>query len=173
MSIPIFVPSENRLGLGNLYNVDTATAWPFGTIIRGMDVSSGKYGGGEFIYLPGVASTVAGSLVTYDPANKTTTLAPNTANLAQPVAVALAAVATTANFGWYQIAGNAVVKKTAAKVNPKVQIFLSSTAGRIQSTAASGKEILNARSTNTATVASATSTVNVLLNRPFAQGQTI
>lgn len=165
-----FVPSESRLGLKAFTSIDTATAVPFGTIVRGEDSS---LGGAEFIYLPGVANTVVGSLVVYNPSAKTTTLAPNTANLGQPLAVAMAAVATTANFGWYQIAGVAVIKKTAVPVSPNVRIFLSGTAGRVFPTATTGKQVLNARSVNAATVASATSTINVLIQRPFAQGQII
>lgn len=167
-----FYPTESILGLKGFANIDTTTALPFGFIARGQDTASGK-GGGEFIYLPGVANTVVGSLVVYNPTAKTTTLAPNTANLAQPLAVAMAAVATTTNFGWYQVAGVATIKKTAIKVNPNVAIFLSGTAGRVMSTVGTGKEVLNARSVNTATVASATSTINVLIQRPFAQGQII
>lgn len=169
-----YFPTENVLGLKGFANIDTTTAQPFGTIARGQDTASGK-GGGEFIYLPGVGSTVVGSLVTYDPINKTTTLCPNTANLGQPVAVAMAAVATTKNFGWYQIAGVAVIKKGAVKVLPNVAIFIGTAAGagRITSLASAGKEVLNARSVNAATVASATSTVNVLIQRPFAQGQIV
>ena len=167
-----FYPTENQIGLKAFANIDTTTALPFGTIVRGVDSASGK-GGGEFIYLPGVASTVVGSLVTYNPIAKTTTLCPDTANLAQPVAVAMAAVATTGNFGWYQIAGVAVIKKGAVSVLPNVPVFIGTAAGagRITSLASAGKELLNARSVNTTTIASGTSTVNVLINRPFAQGQ--
>lgn len=131
------------------------------------------YGEGEFTYLKGVAGTAVGSLVVYNNMVPSTTLAPNTANLDEPVAVAMSAAATTANYGWYQIAGVATMLKTAVKVSPSVSVFLSATAGRIMSTVASGKQIVNAISVNTATVASATSTILVLLQRPFAQGQKI
>ena len=164
-----FFPTENRLGLPPIAYTASTQAVALGTIVRAQDAT---LGGGEFIYLKGVANTLVGSLVTYDPVNATTTLAPNTANLAQPVAVSMSA--NVANqYGWYQVEGVASIKKTAVKVNPNVAIFLSATAGRVMPTAASGKEILSARSVNSATVASTTSTVNVLLNRPFAQGQTI
>jgi hypothetical protein len=102
-----------------------------------------------------------------------TTLAPNTANLAQPLAVSMSANVTTTKWSWYQIDGVAVIKKTATKVNPNVAVFLSATAGRIMSTIATGKQILAARSNNAATIASATSTVTVLINRIHAQGQII
>lgn len=164
----VYVATESRLGVTSFTNNDTTTALPFGSIIRGQDPT---LGGGEFIYLPGVTGTKVGSVVTYDPLNKTTTLAPHTANLAQPLAVAMSANATTKNFGWYQIAGVAAVLKIAAKISPNVPIFLGTTAGSIQATASAGKEILNARTVNAATVASGTSTINTLIQRPFAQGQ--
>lgn len=157
------LPSQYQVGQSPFFG----QAHPLGTIIRAYDPTLGE---GEFIYLKGVASTVVGSLVTYDQVNATTTLSPNTANLAQPVAVAMSANVAS-QFGWYQIAGAAVIKKTNTKINPAVQIFLSATAGRIQATVASGKEILNAITINAATVASATSTVTVQINRPFLQGQ--
>jgi hypothetical protein len=55
--------------------------------------------GNEYIYLQGVASTVAGDVVSFDEAHLTTRLV---ANAKGRVAVAMAAtVAST--FGWYQI----------------------------------------------------------------------
>lgn len=167
-----YVPTENRIGLTAFTVIDSTSLLPIGTIVRGADAASGK-GGGEFIYLPGVGSTVVGSMVTYDTVNKTTTLLPNTANLGKPVAVAMSANTSTANCSWYQIEGVAVCKKTAVKVNPAVKVFISGTTGRIMPTAASGKQINGAITVNAATIASATSTVNVLLQRPVAQGQVI
>lgn len=164
-------PTQNRLGIPNIYSVSSTQAMPEGTIIQANDAATSGYGGGEFIYLKGVASTVVGSLVTYNPYVHSTTLTPNTANLAQPVAVAMAAC-LAGEWGFYQIAGAAVIKKTAVKVNPNVALFQSGTAGRVMSTAASGKELLNARSLNAATVASATSTIIALIQRPFLQGAT-
>src|SRR5579885_2700990 len=147
-----YFPTESRAGLTSFTQIDTAALFNTGIIVRGEDTT---LGGGEFIYLAGVASTVVGSLVTYN-ASGLTTLSPNTANNGAPVAVAMSANTSATNFGWYQIAGIAVVKKTAVKVNPAVKVFQSGTAGRIQSAAASGKQIVNAISANAATVASAT-----------------
>lgn len=177
-----FLITENRLGLPPIGSVSTSgaitniqvgqsvlngKAIPLGTIVRGDDPTLGS---GEFIYLVGVASTAVGSLVTYDPVNATTTLAPNTAKLNNPVAVAMAAT-TAHTYGWYQIAGVAAIKRvTGGKTIPAVRIYLSSTAGSISSTTASGKLIMNAISVNKTTVASAATTINVLINRPAAQG---
>ena len=137
-----------------------------GQVVRAFDPT---YGEGEFIMLVGVASTVIGSLVTYNASTYQTTLSANTANQATPVAVAMAAN-TAGLFGWYQIGGLAVVKKTAVATNAQVAVYQSATAGRIMATAASGKQVLGARSANLATVASGVSTVIVSINRPHLQG---
>jgi hypothetical protein len=137
-----------------------------GQIERAFDPT---YGAGEFILLVGVASTAVGSLVTYDGTTYQTTLCATTSNQARPVAVAMSAN-LAGSFGWYQIEGTAVVTKTTgAKVNPTVAIGVVST-GKVGASA-SGKEILGARSANAATVASATTTVNVVVNRPHLQGR--
>lgn len=168
-------PTAPRFGLPAIGAIVASVAGVYvpvqpGEIITAQDGTT--FHGGEFIWLKGVASTAIGSLVTYDPVNNTTTLAPHTANLGQPLAVAMAANTVTTSQAWYQIAGGAVIKRvTGAKTNPGVKIFLSATAGSIQSTASAGLEVLNAVTVNAATVASATTTINVLINRPFAQGQ--
>lgn len=141
-----------------------------GMIVKGIDPT---YGGGEFALLLGVGSNTVGSLVTYNQLSGVTTLCPSTANLAQPVAVSMAANTSTTKWSWYQIDGVAVIKKTAVKISPNVAIWISGTAGRIFATATTGKQILGARSNNATTIASATSTVTVLINRPHAQGQII
>jgi hypothetical protein len=112
---------------------------------------------------------VVGSLVTYNATTYQTTLSANTANQATPVAVAMSAN-TAGLFGWYQIGGLAVVKKTAVAVNAQVPVYQSATVGRVMPTAASGKQVLGARSANLATVASGVSTVIVSINRPHLQG---
>lgn len=172
---------EPRLGVLQIANTDagyttangTANAIPtpptvLGTIVRGFDPT---YGEGEFICLLGVAGTVIGSLVSYNATTWQTALSANTANLAGSVAVAMSANGA-ASFGWYQIDGMAVIKKTAVKVTPQVAMYQSATTGRIMATAASGKQILNARSANLTTVTATTSTVIVQINRPFKQGAT-
>ena len=171
---------DYKAGLLQIANIDTGITTANGTaaiptppnvlgsVIRAFDPT---YGEGEFIMLVGVASTVVGSLVTYNTTTYQTALSPNTANLAQPVAVAMSAN-TAGTFGWYQIEGLAVVKKTAVAVNAGVAVYQSATTGRVMPTAASGKQILGARSANLATVASTVSTIIVSINRPHMQGAT-
>ena len=169
---------ENRAGMLNIDQTDSgvtmangSSAVPtppatLGQVARAFDPT---YGEGEFILLVGVASTVVGSLVSYNATTYQTALSANTANLAGPVAVAMSAC-TAALFGWYQIGGLAVIKKTAVATSPQVAVYQSATTGRIMATAASGKQILGARSANLASVTSTTSTVIVSINRPHKQG---
>ena len=170
--------TENRAGQLQIANTDSGVTMANGTsaiptppntlgqVCRAFDPT---YGEGEFIMLLGVASTVVGSLVTYNASTYQTALSANTANQATPVAVAMAAN-TAGLFGWYQIGGLAVVKKTAVATNAQVAVYQSATVGRIMATAASGKQVLGARSANLATVAATVSTVIVSINRPHLQG---
>lgn len=138
-----------------------------GMIVRAVDPT---YGMGEFILLAGVASTAVGSLVIWDGTTYATTLCPVTANMGRPVAVAMSANTSATTYGWYQISGTAVVKKsTGITIAPTTTLGINSI-GKIGASA-SGKQILNARTANAATVASATTTVAVLIDRPFSQGR--
>lgn len=160
----------NNANTGSTTTVPTPPLAP-GMVITAQDPT---YGGGEFILLAGVASTVVGSLVTYNSVSFATTLAPNTgANLASPVAVAMSANAAATTWGWYQIGGAAVIKKPAVKALPTNSIFLSTTAGRVRTSAYSGRQVLGAKTVNTTTVTTTTSTVTVMLDRPHLQGQVI
>lgn len=138
-----------------------------GTIVRATDPT---YGEGEFIYLLGVGSTVVGSVVKYNATTYQTALVTNTAVQACPVAVAMAATVAS-EYGWYQIGGNAVIKKTSVAVTPQVTVFLSATAGRIKVVASAGLQIVGARSANLTTIVTTTSTVVVTINRPHLQSQ--
>ena len=157
------VTSPSGVSTGSTTVIPTPPA-VLGQIERAFDPT---YGAGEFILLLGVASTAIGSLVTYDGTTYQTTLCATTANQARPVAVAMAA--TTANlYGWYQIAGTAVVAKSVGQaIGLSAAVGVRST-GKLGATA-SGKEILAARSV--ASVASAITSVTVVLNRPHLQGR--
>lgn len=141
-----------------------------GTIIKAWDPS---YGEGEFIYLLGVASTVVGSLVTYGGVSGgfptyQTALAPSTANLAQPLAVSMSAN-VAAQWGWYQIGGSAVMATNGTLAAGPAPVYISATPGQATSTAAAGKQIVNAINV-TATGTPAANQAVVEINRPFAQG---
>jgi len=148
---------------------DTSTTqkMPLGTIVDAVDPT---YGFGEFIYLLGIGSTEVGLLVKYNATTYQTAVITATAVQAVPVAVAMSANVAS-QYGWYQISGNAVVKKTAVAVTPQVTLFISGTAGRVKVLASAGLQIVGARSANLTTVASGTSTVVVTINRPHLQSQ--
>lgn len=150
--------------------VSIITGFRPGQRVRATDPT---FGGGEFIFLPCLSGMVANSLATFrESASGVFTVAacPNTGNLGQPVAVAMAAGVAN-KYGWFQVAGTVPIKKAATKINSNVALFISSTAGRVQATAACGKQVLGVRSSNSATVLSATSTVTVTINNPHMQGQ--
>jgi hypothetical protein len=169
---------DNKAGLLQIANTDSGVTMANGTsaiptppavlgqVERAFDPT---YGAGEFILLVGVASTAIGSLVTYDGTTYQTILAAVTSNQARPVAVAMSAC-TAGLFGWYQIEGTAVVSKsTSSNFAATVALGIKSV-GKVGATS-SGKEILGARTANAATVASATTTVTVVMNRPHLQGR--
>lgn len=113
----------------------------------------------EYIYLQGVASTVAGSVVTYDEAGATTLIA---ANAIGPVAVAMAAtVAST--YGWYQIAGTATAACDAG-ITDNAKVYIDGTSGRVDDTVVLGDQIMGAifRGTDSSNL------VSVQLNYPYA-----
>lgn len=148
---------------------DTTQNHTLGKVLRAKDPT---YGEGEFIYLLGVANTVVGSLVTYNATTYQTALltVTNGKNKGVPVAVAMSANGAT-GYGWYQIQGNAVVKKTGVAVTPQVPVFISATDGRLKVLASAGQQILGAQTANLTTVVTTTSTVVVTINRPHTQGQ--
>lgn len=141
-------------------------AHPVGTILRATDPT---YGAAEFIYLLGVASTAVGSVVTYNLASHLTALAAVGTNKPQPIAVAMSANVAS-QFGWYQISGIAIVKKTCTvslAANAAVGVL---TIGLIAGTG-SGKEVQGALVAVVASATAGRTTVQVVLDRPRMQGR--
>ena len=156
---------ENSLLGQPIADTSTTKKHALGTIVRAKDPA---YGSGEFIYLAGVASTVVGSLVTYDQNLATTALAPATGGIG-PVAVAMSANVAS-QYGWYQIGGAAAVKAPNAMA-PGANVFmLAATPGSVDDTAVAGEQVLNAVVSTTTGTPSAGMAI-VQINRPFLQGQ--
>ena len=156
-------PIESYVVEQAIADTSTTKKHELGTIVKAVDST---YGMGEFIYLLGVASTVIGSLVYYNATTYQTVLEPgSTDSTGVPLAVAMSAN-VAAGYGWYQISGNAVIKKAAVTVEPQVSVFVSATAGRITDVSSAGEQICGARTANLTTVTSTTSTVVVTINRP-------
>jgi hypothetical protein len=114
-----------------------------------------------------VAGTVAGSLVSYDQMNQTTTLGPPAAaNSGAPMAVAMSAN-VAGNWGWYQITGNALVAKDATALTAGGVVGLGTVAGTVGASTAS-KQLIGARSINAA--GTGATTANLQISRPSCQG---
>lgn len=121
------------IGVDLTSNVDTEKKFPLGYRVKAVDPTFGE---GEFIYLKGVASLVAGNTVVYDEAFATTR---TVAASRGPVAVALGA--TIANlFGWFQIVGIAAVTVLASDAADVAQ-FLTATAGSIDDAIVTNQKI--------------------------------
>jgi hypothetical protein len=162
-----YLITDHVIGSQPIADTSTTKNHALGTIVRAKDPT---YGEGEFIYLLGVDSTVVGSVVRYNATTHQTTLAVNTAVQVTPVAVAMSANVAS-SYGWYQIAGLAVIKKTAVQFNPTVAMYLSATAGRVKAVASAGLQVVAARTANLATVTTTTSTITAMMNRPHLQSQ--
>ena len=124
-----------------------------GTIKRFED-QTGKYGAGEFIYLPGVTNMVAGSVVNYvisagvtAATDATVTLWTGGANSGDALAVATVANTSTTTWSWYQVQGAAVVNTTFS-VAAGDKAYYGGSAGFWQSTAVGGKQVIGAKATS-------------------------
>lgn len=138
-----------------------------GQIVRAVDPT---FGGGEFILLPGVTATAVGSVVTYDPGTYITTLSAVGGNIPRPVAIAMSANTSSTTFGWYQISGQAVVKKTCTiSLAAGAAVGVLST-GLIAATG-TGKEIDGAVVAVVASATAGRTTVRVMIARPTKQGR--
>lgn len=129
--------SDNRLGTPVITDTDTVAKLPLGTRIKANDPT---YGDGEFIYLKGVASTAAGSWVTFNADDHSTTLL--AANAIGAVGIAMAA--NVANqYGWYQIYGKAVGLALAGYVDNAL-VYATATAGSVDDAVVAGDRVKNA-----------------------------
>jgi hypothetical protein len=157
--------AEDIVGVQPLTETRTDQRHPLGMKVRGFDP---VYGYGEFIYCKGVASTVVGSLVTFDSTLGTTVLAPATGGIG-PVAVAMSA--NVANqYGWYQVKGAAAVKAPNAMVAGAEVFMLAATPGSVDDAAVAGEQVLNAKvSVTTGTPSAGLGVIEI--NYPFLQGQ--
>lgn len=126
----------NLASVGSLGDVDTAARNALGTRVQGTD-STGN--GAEYIYLTGVASTIVGSVVTFDELSITTLIA---ANAKGPVAVATG-LTVAATFGWYGIQGTFLTDVVANSADNST-IGRETTDGKVGDGRAAGDQIANA-----------------------------
>lgn len=148
------------LGGTQLTDVDTTQRHPLGTVVKGVDPD---YGEGEFIYLKGVTSNMAGMLLSYD-ASFTAALHSTELDKPRPVAVSMSAFDASTEYGWAQISGRAVVKK-ANSVSFAAGAGLAGGSG-LAIAVASGLILNGALVAAVASAKSDVTTVAVMISRP-------
>lgn len=159
-------------GLGvpnfNVKDVDVTPKCAIGTIVKAFDPVLGE---GEFIYLLGVANTVAGDAVVYDllPSGPATVRLAKDQQSNSGRAVAFALVAVPAgSYGWYQVGGCAVVNTVAGTV---AGVMMSTaTTGSVGNTADAGDQIIGARISSAVGTPAANQSY-ATLQRPVMQSQ--
>jgi hypothetical protein len=139
------ITSRPQASTGKLGDVDTALRMALGTRVMGVDDFGNT---AEFIYLQGVASTIVGSVVTYDEAGLTTLLA---ANAVGPVAVACA-ITVASTYGWYCIYGT-VLTDVVANCADNAKLGRETTDGKVGDGYAAGDAITGAVSRAATTAA--------------------
>lgn len=157
------ITSTNAANAQPIAATSTTANHTLGTVVSATNPT---YGAGEFIYLLGVANTTVGNIVTYDAAGWQTALAPAGTNLPRAVAVAMSANVAS-QYGWYQISGRAVAKKTSGLALGAAAAVGVKTTGLIAATG-TGKEISGAI---TVAASTASTSVTVVINRPRMQGR--
>lgn len=159
-------------GIGNLPSVTTEAQ--LGQVVDAWDP---VLGGAKFIFLKvPVSTTITPGLLYQFDRNYTVAIIPasgTSKNTGVTVALANNAVtssATLVQYTWFITQGTAAVLKTAVQVAPGTPVYMSTTAGRVKFVSSAGTQILGARTQNTATVTSTTSTVLVYLNYSSLEG---
>jgi hypothetical protein len=153
---------EPRLGVQPIDETSTTAQHGLGYIVEAIDRGSNANGVGEFIYLKGVASTAAGSWVTFNYDDGSTTLL--AANAIGPVAIAMSA--NVANqYGWYQISGKAVGKALTGFADNGL-VYATATAGSVDDAAVAGDRVKNALGASALDVP-ATGMAEFEISRPF------
>jgi hypothetical protein len=157
-------PTEQTLGLQPIADTSTTAQHPLGTIIQAVDTGTNQNGSGEFIYLKGVANTIAGSWVHYNMDDGGTTLA--VANGIGPVAIAMSANVAS-QYGWYQIQGKAVGKCLAAFAD-NGNVYLTATDGSVDDAVVAGDLVFGAKGAS-AIDTPATGFAEFEISRPFTK----
>ena len=146
-----------------------------GTVITAQDISNSWEG--EFIYLavPVNTAITVGLLYQFDKAYNVVVVPAGSTSKNTGVAVVVAyntvaSNASTVQYTWFLRRGTAPTLKTAVAVSPQSAIYMSATAGRFYVTSSAGKQILGARTQNTATISAAVSSVNVYFNPSSIEG---
>jgi len=130
---------DPKVGMQPIAATSTVQKHPIGTRVKAFDPTFGE---GEFVYLKGLASTAVGEAVIYDTYANTTKR--GVAGDRGPVGIAMSANGEN-QYGWYQIAGSAVVK-VAAAFAAGANVYWTATAGTPDDAVVAGDKIDGIRS---------------------------
>ena len=153
------ITTQGFVGSQAIADTSTTQNHPLGTIVQAEDPT---LGGGEFIYLQGVASTVVGSIVEYVTSFQTG-LDTTALSTPRPLAVAMSANVGS-QYGWYQISGIATALKDSS-VSFAAGAGLAASSGSAIAVA-SGLIINGALVAAVASATSGGTSVQVMVNRP-------
>jgi hypothetical protein len=153
--------TSQLVGAQAFATTSTVQQHPIGTRVKGYDPT---YGEAEFIYLKGLASTAIGELIVYDEYANTTKRA--VAGDRGPCAVAMSAN-VAGQYGWYQVAGAAVVK--SGTVAAAGSVYLTATPGTVDDAVVAGDKVDGARFKTADGTPSAGFAI-VMLDRPALNG---
>ena len=154
------ITSPGYIGSQPIAEISLVQALPLGTIISAVDPD---YGEAEFIYLKGVASTIAGSAVIYNVAAGTTVL--TTATTSGLIGIAMAANVAL-YYGWYQITGEAIVSAAALVAAGGAVSTLAATPGMLTPGVDGISPVYNATA-KTATDTPTTGFAQIQIGRPW------
>lgn len=135
MATPV-ITSAPGASVGQPGDVDTVARNQVGLRMYGKDSTGNS---AEYIYLAGVASTIQGSVVTFDEAGATTLVA---ANAKGPVAVATG-ITVASTWGWYGIQGT-FLTDVVANCADNATLGRETTDGKVGDGRAAGDQIANA-----------------------------
>lgn len=130
----------NLTGRAQVFSGDTAqidTALQHQLRTRAFDEN-----GNEYIYLQGVASTVAGDWVVYDEDGLTARMSSSSRG---PVAIAMAATVAS-RYGWYAIFGDVVTANaiSGGAAADNAQVYATSTDGQVDDVDVGGSLVIGA-----------------------------
>ena len=120
-------------------------SFPVSTVFASTDsdlpalMETYREGGNEYICLQGVASTVVGSVVTFDEVGVSTLLAANAIGL---VAIAQAAVDATTKRGWYLVRGSCQAKVSTGFAD-NANCYATATPGQVDDAVVAGDRVKN------------------------------
>lgn len=114
----------NAFGPSSFTAIDTTQAFDFGTIVEAKDMGDTQYGRAKFMYVKGVANTIAGDACVLAGDFSIVRL---TARSKGMVVVCLSALDAATKFGWVQISGQGVVN--AGDVAAGAQLYATGAGG--------------------------------------------